>query len=381
MSRKITRRDFLKMGAVTGAGAMLAACTPKATTVPPTSVPPTAVVATGPGPVATANATTRDALIRKEGKIVSYGLPDYWADWKTSWANFTGQYGLSHEDIDISSAEEIQRFEAEKAAPYGDVGDVGITWGPIGKEKGVLALYKHPWWDEIPDYFKDPDGAWCVWYYGAMCFGVRTDLVPNIPKSFADLLKPEYKNLIAIADPRTAAQGIYSVLAATVANGGTEKDLTPGLEFFKKVQQAGNFSKGSNDTAGLQSGEVGITIQWDYLALQSRDVLVAEGTPMTVVVPSDGSVAGPYAGIINATAPHPNAARGWFDYIFSDQGQIDRARGYARPVRKVTIPADVAAKLIPEEQFKSVYYIKDYTAFGTAQVVVKDKWGPDVLGQ
>ena len=380
MSRKITRRDFLKMSAVTGAGAMLAACTPKATAVP-TSVPPTAVVATGPGPVATANATARDALIRKEGKIVSYGLPDYWADWKTSWANFTGQYGLAHEDIDLSSAEELQRFEAEKAAPYGDVGDVGITWGPIGKEKGVLAAYKHPWWDEIPDYFKDPDGYWCVWYYGAMTFGVLTSLVPNIPTSFADLLKPEYKNMVGMSDPRQAAQGIYSVLAATVANGGTEKDLMPGVEFFKKLKQAGNLSPGTNNIAGLQSGEIAIKIGWDYLNLGDRDVLAAEGTELKVVVPSDGSCAGPYAGIINATAPHPNAARGWFDYIFSDRGQIDRARGYARPVRKVTIPADIAAKLIPEEQFKSVYYIKDYTVFGAASAIVKDKWGPEVMGE
>jgi len=186
---------------------------------------------------------------------------------------------------------------------------------------------------------------------------------------------------VGMSDPRQAAQGIYTVLAATVAKGGDEKDLLPGVEFFKQLKQAGNYSPGTNNIAGLQSGEVAISIGWDYLRLGDRDTLAKEGTELKVVVPSDGSCAGPYASIINATAPHPNAARGWVDYVFSDQGQIDRARGYARPVRKVAIPADIAVKLIPEEQFKSVYFIKDYTAFGAASAIVKDKWGSEFLGQ
>jgi putative spermidine/putrescine transport system substrate-binding protein len=375
---RISRREFLRLSALVSGGVFVASCAPKAG---PQGIVPTQMPGGDPSTVATANANDRDAAIRKEGKIVSYGLPDYWADWKTSWEKFTGKYNLQHEDIDISSAEELQRFEAEKANPYGDVGDVGITWGPIGKEKGILAAYKHPWWDEIPDYFKDADGYWCVWYYGALGFAVRPDLVQNVPASFADLLKPEYKNKVAISDPRQAAMGLYGVLAAAYANGGDEKNIQPGIDFFAKLQKAGNLSPADANTQSLQSGEAAVTVRWDYLALADRDTLAQDGTKVVAVIPSDGSVAGPYASIINATAPHPNAARGWVDYIFSDEGQIDRARGYARPVRKVTIPDDIAATLIPDDQYKSVNYIKDYAAFDTSSATVKDKWGTDVLGQ
>lgn len=363
---------------------VLSGCAPQATPTPEPQAPAaTSAVElpSGPAGVATQNAMDRDAAIRAEGKIVSYGLPDYWADWKTSWDKFTGQYGLQHEDIDISSAEEIQRFEAERANPYGDVGDVGITWGPIAKEKGVVAAYKHPWWDEIPDVLKDPDGYWCVWYYGALAFAVRPDLVENVPASWADLLKPEYKNKVAVSDPRQAAMGLYSVLAAAYANGGDEANIQPGIDFFAKLKEAGNLSPAGADTQTLQSGEAAILIRWDYLSLTDRDTLAEEGIEVRVVIPSDGSVAGPYASIINSTAPHPEAARAWVDYIFSDEGQIDRARGYARPVRKVDIPADIAAKLVPEEQYVSVRYIEDYKAFEASSQVVKDKWGLEVLGQ
>ncbi len=379
-----TKRSWMFIAVVMIIAMAFQGCAPKATptTEAPTQPPATPVPGlTGPAATATANAAERDALIRKEGKIVSYGLPDYWADWKTSWEKFTSKYGIEHEDIDISSAEEIQRFEAEKANPYGDVGDVGITWGPIAKEKGVVAAYKHPWWDEIPDVLKDPDGYWCVWYYGAMAFAVRKDMVENIPTSWADLLKPEYKNKIAINDPRQAAMGLYGVLAAAYANGGDETNIQPGIDFFAKLREVGNLSPVDAGTSALQSGEAPILIRWDYLPLTDRDTLAQEGIEIVVVIPSDASVAGPYAAIINAYAPHPNAARAWVDYVFSDEGQIDRARGYARPVRKVTIPPDIAAKLVPEEQYVSVRYIQDYKAFEKSAEIVKEKWGTEVLGQ
>lgn len=51
---------------------------------------------------------------KQEGKVVSVGMPDTWANWKDTWNDISKKYGISHTDTDMSSAEEIAKFEAEK---------------------------------------------------------------------------------------------------------------------------------------------------------------------------------------------------------------------------------------------------------------------------
>ena len=52
-----------------------------------------------------------------------------------------------------------------------------------------------------------------------------------------------------------------------------------------------------------------------------------------VTIPSDGVYGGYYAQAVNATAPHPWAARLWEEFIYSDQGQILYLKGFAHPAR------------------------------------------------
>ncbi|MCX7667906.1 MAG: ABC transporter substrate-binding protein, partial [Atribacterota bacterium] len=104
-----------------------------------------------------------EAEARKEGAIVSYGLPDDWANWGESWKLFTEKYGLTHRDTDMSSAEEIQKFKAERNNPQADVGDIGIQFTPIAKKEDVTMPYKNSYWNEIPNWAKDPNGHWVVW--------------------------------------------------------------------------------------------------------------------------------------------------------------------------------------------------------------------------
>ena len=54
--------------------------------------------------------------------------------------------GLKHTDTDMSSAEEIAKFEAEKDKPTADIGDVGIAFAPVAVEKGVAQPYKTTYW-------------------------------------------------------------------------------------------------------------------------------------------------------------------------------------------------------------------------------------------
>lgn len=87
-----------------------------------------------------------------------------------------------------------------------------------------------------------------------------------------------------------------------------------------------------------------------------------------------------YATIINKYAPHPNAAKLTREYILSDAGQINLAKGYARPIRdSVKLPEDVAKKMIPKEQYKNAKPVQDYQAWETTAKKLPQLWQEQVL--
>lgn len=60
----------------------------------------------------------------------------------------------------------------------------------------------------------------------------------------------------------------------------------------------------------------------------------AEGRPRRlIVVPASGVNAGVYVQAISAYAPHPNAAKLWMEYLYSDEGQLGWLKGYCHPIR------------------------------------------------
>ncbi|NWJ95531.1 MAG: ABC transporter substrate-binding protein [Chloroflexi bacterium] len=320
------------------------------------------------------------AQVKKDGQVISYGMPDDWANLGGLWKDMSTYYGITHKDTDMSSAEEIQKFDAEKNNPVADVGDIGIAFGKVAIDTGVAACYKNSRWDEIPAELKDPNGCWAAEYYGAIAFVVNTKLVKNPPQSWADLLKPEYKGLVAMDDPRQAAVALNGVVAAAYANGGSETNIQPGIDYFGKLFKSGNLKPTKPTVANLQSGEVAIAILWDYLGLGYRDQ-VAKDQPLQVIIPSDGSVAGPYVAVINKYSARPAAARALNEWIFSDAGQISYAKGYARPIRKVKLPDDVASKMLPDSAYAPVKFFKDYTVLDNTKTIISNDWAGKVLGQ
>ncbi len=125
-----------------------------------------------------------EAAARKEGDIVSLGLPDDWANWGGQWNAIMAKYGVTHTDTDMSSAEELAKFEAEKANASADIGEVGLEFGPIAAKKGISAPYKPTNWDKIPAWAKDEEGHWMLGYTGTISF-IISKKVKNPPKSWA----------------------------------------------------------------------------------------------------------------------------------------------------------------------------------------------------
>lgn len=314
---------------------------------------------------------------RAEGEVNSVGMPDSWANWKDTWADLNKLYGLKHMDTDMSSAQEIAKFDAEKDNATADIGDVGAAFGPIAVQKGVTQPYKPSTWEQIPAWAKDADGHWMLAYTGSIAFIVNKQLVKEPPKSWADLKEGKYK--VAIGDVSAAAQAVNGVLAAAIANGGDEKNIQPGLDFFAEIAKQGRLSLSNPTIQTLEKGEVEVGVVWDFNGLSYRDQIDPER--FEVLIPSDGSVISGYTTIINKYAKHPNAAKLAREYILSDAGQINLAKGNARPIRAehLTLPPEVQAKLLPNEQYAKVQPIKDAAAWETTSKALPQLWQENVI--
>jgi len=314
---------------------------------------------------------------KAEGMVNSVGMPDSWANWKDTWNDLTSKYGIKHSDTDMSSAQEIAKFIAEKSNASADIGDVGAAFGPVAVKQGVTLPYKPSTWDQVPDWAKDKDGNWALAYTGTIAFIIDKSQVKDEPHSWADLMKGKYK--VTIGDVSTAAQAANGVLAATYAMGGNEKNLKPGLEYFGKLAKAGRLSLTDPVIASLEKGEVQVGIVWDFNGLNYRDQI--DKNRFDVVIPSDGSITSGYTTIINKYGKHPNAAKLAREYIFSDAGQINLAKGYARPIRAehLTLPDDVKAKLLPNSEYANAHPIADPEAWANNAKTLPRLWQENVM--
>lgn len=313
----------------------------------------------------------------EEGEVNSVGMPDTWANWDETWKELNEKYGLEHVDTDMSSAEEISKMETEGENATADIGDVGISFGPIAEDKEITLPYKTSYWDDIPKWAKDDDGDWVVGYQGTIAFVTDKEQVENTPTSWQDVLEGDY--IVNMGDVQTGTQDQMAVLAAALAFGGDETNLQPGLDFFAKLAKQDRLSTASNNNvAGMEKGEMEVGIMWDFNALGYANQVDAERFEVTI--PEEASVVSGYATIINKYAKNPHAAMLARDYILSDEGQINLAKGYARPIREdVELPKEVEENMVPAEQYENALPINDHEAWEETAKELPRKWQSEVL--
>ena len=179
---------------------------------------------------------------------------------------------------------------------------------------------------------KDTRGLWTGDYYGSVTIGYNANLVKTPPKSFADLLKPIYKNQVALnGSPLKSGSAIAGVFAAALANGGSLSTSARASTGSPRLKSVGNFIPVQTTPQTVASGQTPISIDWDY----NNFAYIKEfpSANWKVVIPTDGQYGAYYCQAISATAPHPWAARLWQEFLYSDQGQILFLKGYAHPAR------------------------------------------------
>lgn len=270
---------------------------------------------------------------KAEGTLNVITLPKDWANYGTIMADFTKKYGIKINDAnpDGSSQDEVNAMEQLKGqtrAP--DVLDMGTPFAIKAEKAGLLAPYRVQSWSEIPSDAKAADATWYADYGGYVAIGYDPAKVSVPPTSFADLLKPAYKNQVGInGSPTQAGAAFAAVYAAALANGGSFGNITPGIQYFSKLNQMGNFVPVTAGPSTVQSGQTPIVIWWDYL--QASEIQ-SEVPSWKIVIPSDGEYAAYYDQAISASAPHPAAARLWEEYLYSVTGQNLWLQGKARPI-------------------------------------------------
>ncbi|MGT2964305.1 ABC transporter substrate-binding protein [Streptococcus acidominimus] len=312
---------------------------------------------------------------KEEGQVNSLGMPDSWANWKETWEDLDEKYGIKHSDTDMSSAEELAKFESEKKNASGDIGDVGIAFGSLAVERDLVVGYKTSYFDEIPEWAKDKEGRWIIGYTGTMAFMSDTKSVKNPPKSWEDLKNGDFK--VTVGDVEKANQAQFAVLAASYAFGGDEKNLQPGIDFFKKLAKEGRIVTTSPDLATIEKGEHEVVLIWDFNALNYRDQI--DKGRFDITIPEDSSVMSGYATVINKHAKNPHAAALAREFILSDEGQDNLAKGYAKPIRKnATISDEAKEKLLPDEMYKNVTPVKDSDAWNETLKELPQKWQEEI---
>ena len=324
---------------------------------------------------------------KREGALNTIALPPDWANYGEIMSTFRRRYGLrlTNDNPNASSAEEnqaVRSLKGDRRAP--DVLDVGPAFAVIGANEGLYARYFNRFFGTVPRSMKDTRGFWVGDYWGVVSFGVNRNVVRNIPRSWNDLLKPEYRNQVALnGSPLSSGSAVAGVYSAALANGGALSNIVPGIDFFARLKRAGNFIPVNATPQTIASGQTPIVIDWDYLNLgYSKQFPAAR---IAVQVPTTGVYGAYYCQAINNWAPHPWAARLWQEFLYSDAGQLLWLKGYAHPARFNDL---VRRKRIPQKMLRALPNPAAYARVrfaspaqnAKARATIREQWPSKVGG-
>ncbi len=244
---------------------------------------------------------------------ICYNCPTEWADWGTQLKAIKARTGVTVPPDNKNSGQSLAQMAAEKASPVADVTYLGVTFAVQAAKDGLVEPYKPAAWKDIPDGLKDPAGNWFTIHSGTLGFMVNVDALKGkpIPKSWADLLKPEYKGLIGYLDPASAFVGYVGAVAVNEARGGTLDNFRPAIDYFKALQKNEPIVPKQTSYARVLSGEIAILLDYDFNAYRAK---YKDKANVAFVIPSEGTLAVPYVMSLVAKAPHAADAKKVLDF-------------------------------------------------------------------
>ncbi len=283
----------------------------------------------------------------KDGQVVSSNTGVNWANWGALAAAFAKRYPnvtLAYNDVGSGAA--VMALDRTRAKPMVDTiyafGIVGVD----AASRGLLAGFKPVNFDRLPPVARDPDGRWFAVHQMPVVFIVNKKLTKSVPRSWADLAKPEFKGAIVYPDPRTSGAGQVTVFAANLAAGGNLETVRPGIDYLAELHRLGNVLRvDAGAYAEFIRGKIPVWISFEMDGLRAK-YADGMGDDVELVGPHDGTVAAPYTISLVKGARDDSAAKLWLNFVLSDTGQRLFAEGFVRPaVPELALPPEVASRL------------------------------------
>ncbi len=294
--------------------------------------------------VAALSIAGREAMA--DQSLVLYDLPSKYMNWGGLAAAYEKRTGIKLTvDLKTGSSTALAAMKAEAARPQTNGAFWSLDIAIEGQRAGVTAPYKPAGFDAIPAGRKDPEGHW--WSMGSsnIVIGANTDVLGKrglpVPKTWNDLLKPEYKGLCGIMEPTYSGTASTFTYGINFVVGGTKADFTPGMRWLKAFADNGGQFRSETMAPRLVSGDVGILIDAEGNILLPK----AEGAPLVAVAPPEGVVAVDVGMSLMKGARDAERTKHFFDWLLGQEAQGIIGASYFRPVIEGALPKAVAAQL------------------------------------
>lgn len=352
---------------------------PATSLVPPAVLAAAALALTVPGsspsaaapPAAGQPAPVRAANPRlAAGPVVQYGCISDSASWSGVAALYQRRAGVSVRADARGSA--LARLRDERARP---VADCAYYAGPAGCKaalEGLHQAYKPRGWERIPPGLKDPGGRWWAVHTSVLALIVNTQALARapVPRSWADLLKPAYRGKVAYEDPTWGGAGLTFAYGINEIMGGSGEDFGPGLAYLKALDANVVTYPRRSVYQEVLRGRIPIWIHADANGYRMK---LADGGPVQVVIPAEGSFVLPSVMGMVAGAPHPRETREYLDWLIGAEAQGELARSFLRPVIPPAAPGAPAGRLLPASEYRRVRTL-DLVRMAAASDSLKRAW-------
>jgi putative spermidine/putrescine transport system substrate-binding protein len=307
---------------------------------------------------------------------ICYNCPPEWADWASQLKSIKAKTGVTVPPDNKNSGQALAQLVAEKASPVADVTYLGVTFGIQAKKEGVVANYKPQHWDDIPAGLKDAEGAWFTIHSGTLGLMVNVDALKGkpVPKSWKDLLNPQYKGLVGYLDPASAFVGYVGAVAVNQAMGGDLSNFDRAIKYFAELQKNQPIVPKQTSYARVLSGEIPILLDYDFNAYRGK---YKDKANIAFVIPAEGTVVVPYVMSLVAKGPNPENAKKVLDHLMSDEGQAIWANAYLRPVRDKAMSKEAQSKFLPAAEYARARTV-DYGRMADAQKAFTERYLKEV---
>ncbi|MBQ8161106.1 MAG: ABC transporter substrate-binding protein, partial [Clostridia bacterium] len=233
--------------------------------------------------------------------------------------HFEELYGIKVNYQRLSTGEVQTKIAEEKGNPSADVW-FGGTNDPYNEAaaQGLLMAYEAKNAEHLlKSYYRDPEGYWYGIYQGILGFMTNREELERLgleaPKTWDDLLKEEYKDLIWLSNPNTAGTAKL-VINTMVQMKGHDEAMAYLVELDKNIAQYTKSGSGPSKKVGVGECTIGIGFLHDgvYQILQGYDNI-------DLIIPSDGTSYEIGSTAIFEGAEHENAAKLWVEYALSPE--------------------------------------------------------------